>query len=83
MLIFLVEDLVREEVNTIDNSDLFLDVFITDEFNQYGGLEEFKAFDVTDATADPEGPVAVAHSPAEGKFLPANRRMNPKTRFVR
>ena len=74
---------MREEVNTIDTSDLFLDVFINDEFNHYGGLEDYDAFDATDATADPEGPVGVAHSPAEVKFQQANRRLNPKTRFVR
>lgn len=78
-----VDALVREEVNTIDTSDLFLDVFITDEFNQYGGLEEYEPFDATDATADPDGPVGVAHSPAKVKFQQANRMLNPKTRFVR
>jgi len=78
-----VEALVREEVNKMDTSDLFLDVFITDEFNHYGGLEEFNSFDVGDATDDPEGPVAVAQSHAGHKFRPANRKMNMQTRFVR
>jgi len=36
-----VDALFREEIATIDTSDLFLDVFITDEFTHYGGLEEF------------------------------------------
>ena len=73
---------MREEVNTIDKSDLFLDVFITDDFNQYGGLEEYEAFDRGDATDDPDGPVALAHSPVQLKFQQA-RRLNPKSRFVR
>ena len=79
----IVDALVREEVNTIDTSDLFLDVFISDEFNQYGGLEEFEAFDTADATADPDGPVALSHSPVWMKHQHANRRIGPKTRFVR
>ena len=74
---------MREEVNTIDTSDLFLDVFITDEFNQYGGLEEFEVFDTADATADPDGPVALSYSPVGVKYQHANRRLNPKIRFVR
>jgi len=78
-----VDALVREEVNTIDTSDLFLDVFITDDFNQYGGLEEFGVFDTADATADPDGPVALSNSPLGVKYQHANRRLNPKIRFVR
>ena len=38
---------MREEVNTIDSSDLFLDVFVTNHFNNYGGLLTLEHEDAT------------------------------------
>ena len=37
---FSVEAFVREEINTMDHSDLFLDIFINDDFTQYGGISD-------------------------------------------
>ena len=37
---FTVEAFVREEINTMDHSELFLDIFINDDFTQYGGFND-------------------------------------------
>ena len=80
-----MDALVREEVNSIDKSDLFLDVFVTDDFNHIGGLDDYETVDAAnaaDATDDPKGPVALAQSPMV-KFQQANRMLGPKARFAR
>ena len=65
---------MREEVNTIDTSDLFLDVFVNDDFTNYGGL---LSLDQDDATSYPkDGPVSVVQQP-----LPP--RLMTKSRFTR
>ena len=65
---------MREEVNTIDSSDLFLDVFVNDDFTNYGGL---LTLDHDDATSYPQdGPVSVVQQP-----LPP--RLMTKSRFTR
>ena len=45
---------MREEVNTIDSSDFFLDVFVSDDFTNYGGL---LSLDPDDATSYPQAGV--------------------------
>ena len=67
---------MREEVNTIDTSDLFLDVFVNDDFNNYGGL---LSLENDDATSFPPGDglsVSVVQQP-----LPP--RLMTKSRFTR
>ena len=65
---------MREEVNTIDSSDLFLDVFVNDDFTNYGGLLTLEHDDATSYPQD--GPVSVAQQP-----LPP--RLMTKSRFTR
>ena len=73
--VYLVDALVREEVNTIDTSDLFLDVFVNDDFNNYGGL---LTLEHDDATSNPGAglSVSVVQQP-----LPP--RLMTKSRFTR
>ena len=74
--VYIVDALVREEVNTIDTSDLFLDVFVNDDFTNYGG--GLLTLDHDDATSYPgEGlSVSVVQQP-----LPP--RLMTKSRFTR
>ena len=66
---------MREEVTTIDSSDLFLDVFVNDDFTNYGGL---LTLDHEDATSYPQDglSVSVVQQP-----LPP--RLMTKSRFTR
>ena len=67
----LVDELVREEVNTIDSSDLFLDVFVTDHFTNYGGLLSLERDDATSFPQD--GPVSVAQQPPPPRLMTKSR----------
>ena len=66
---------MREEVNTIDTSDLFLDVFVNDDFNNYGGLLTLEHDDATSNPGDGLS-VSVVQQP-----LPP--RLMTKSRFTR
>ena len=62
---------MREEVNTIDSSDLFLDVFVTDHFNNYGGLLSLEHEDAT--SYHQEGSVSVAQQPSPPRLMTKSR----------
>ena len=53
-----VEAFVREEINNMDSSDLFLDVFVNDDFNQYVDYEMLFNHGI-DATGQHKGPSSV------------------------
>ena len=70
--VYIVDALVREEVSTIDTSDLFLDVFVNDDFTNYGGLLTLDHDD--DATSYPgDGPVSVVQQPMPPRLMTKSR----------
>ena len=53
-----VEAFVREEINNMDSSDLFLDIFVNDDFNQYVDYEMLFNHEI-DATGRYKSPSSV------------------------
>lgn len=66
---------MREEINTMDSSDLFLDTFLNDDYH-LGGLDELLNHVENDAASNPQGPSSVVQ-PLPPIALAA------KSRFVR
>ena len=70
---FSVDAFVREEINKIDSSDLFLDVFVNDDFTHFGGFDDLLN---EDAVVGPQQQSSVVN-PIPSPLMIA------KSRFVR